>query len=129
MSLRATTRIIEVNGRAATVKGLLNSTGRPGLVLDPGTRFHVDLTNDLAEETIVHWHGQIPPNAQDGVSNTNLMIAPGESRTFDFAPRPGTYWMHAHVPAQEIDLLAAPLIVRSEEDVRALSRTTEVFIN
>lgn len=129
MSLRATTRTIEVNGRAATVKGLLNSTGRPGLVLDPGTRFHVDLTNDLAEETIVHWHGQIPPNTQDGVSNTNLMIAPGESRVFDFAPRPGTYWMHAHVPAQEIDMLAAPLIVRSEEDVRADRQEVVMFLH
>ena len=85
MSLRATTRIIEVNGRAATVKGLLNSTGRPGLVLDPGTRFHVDLTNDLAEETIVHWHGQIPPNTQDGVSNTNPMIGPTVDATKFFS--------------------------------------------
>ncbi len=117
--LRATTRTIDVDGRAATIKGLLNEAGRSGLVLEAGQRFSVDLANELGEETIVHWHGQIPPNAQDGVSNTNPMIAPGDTRAFDFAPRPGTYWMHAHVPAQEIDLLAAPLIVRSEEDARA----------
>ena len=67
MSLRATTRTIEVNGRAATVKGLLDGIGNPGLVLEPGTRVHDDLMNDLGEETIVHWHSQIPPNAQDGV--------------------------------------------------------------
>lgn len=114
--LRATTRTLDINGRAATVNGLLNSAGGQGLILEPGQRFQVDVVNELAEETIIHWHGQIPPNAQDGVSNTNPMIFPKELRRFDFEPRPGTYWMHAHVPAQEIDMLAAPLIVRSAED-------------
>ncbi|MEI2686638.1 MAG: multicopper oxidase domain-containing protein [Cypionkella sp.] len=33
----------------------------------PAQRFRVDLTNALDEETIIHWHGQIPPNVQDGV--------------------------------------------------------------
>lgn len=117
--LRATRRTIDVNGRAATVSGLMNSSGGSGLTLEPGARFRVDVTNDLKEETIVHWHGQIPPNVLDGVSNTNSMIEPGGQRSFDFEPRPGTYWMHAHVPAQEIDMLAGPLIVRSAEDLRA----------
>lgn len=127
--LRATTRTIDVNGRAATIKGLVNQSGGQGLFLDPGQSFHVDLTNDLGEETIIHWHGQIPPNAQDGVSNTNPMIAPGESRAFDFTPRPGTYWMHAHVPAQEIDQLAAPLIVRSQDDLRADRQEVVMFLH
>ena len=39
-------------------------------------------------------------------------------RAYDYEPLPGTYWMHAH-PAQEMNLLAAPLIVRSAEDVAA----------
>ena len=44
------------------------------------------------------------------------MLAPGESRSYDFAPHPGTHWMHAHIPEQEVGLLAAPLIVRPAED-------------
>ncbi|PYF06931.1 FtsP/CotA-like multicopper oxidase with cupredoxin domain [Rhodobacter viridis] len=116
-SLTATTRVIEVNGRAATVMGLLDAQGRPGLRLDPGQRFRTDLTNALDIDTIVHWHGQIPPNAQDGVPNTNPMLKPGQSRSFDFAARPGTFWMHSHIPEQEIGLLAAPLIVRRPEEV------------
>lgn len=63
MPLTATTRTIEVKGRAAKVMGLVNAQGGPGLVLDPGQRFRVDLTNGLDVETIVHWHGQIPPNS------------------------------------------------------------------
>jgi len=115
--LVATTRTIEVQGRAATVMGLVDGQGRLGLSLDPGERFRVDLSNALAQETIIHWHGQIPPNAQDGVPNTNPMLRPGEKRPLDFAARPGTFWMHSHIPAQEIGLLAAPLIVRSTADL------------
>lgn len=128
-ALNATRRTIEVNGRAASIMGLVDSAGRPGLTLEPGERFRVDLTNDLDVETITHWHGQIPPNAQDGVSNTVPMLAPGARRSFDFAPRPGTFWMHSHVPAQEIDLLAAPLIVRSAEDAAADRQEVVLFLH
>ncbi|PKQ13695.1 MAG: copper oxidase [Alphaproteobacteria bacterium HGW-Alphaproteobacteria-1] len=127
--LIATTRIIEVQGRAATVMGLVDEGGRPGLSLDPGERFRVDLSNGLREETIIHWHGQIPPNAQDGVPNTNPMLSPGETRAFDFAPRPGTFWMHSHIPAQEIGLLAAPLIVRSKADMAEDRQEVVLFLH
>ena len=103
--------------------------GDPGTCWIPPGRFRVDLTDDLEVETFVHWHGQIPPNAQDGVSNTNPMLAPGASRSFDFAPLPGTYWMHAHVPAQEVDLLAAPPIVRKAEDVTADRQEVVMFLH
>ncbi|MBE0453341.1 MAG: multicopper oxidase domain-containing protein [Roseovarius sp.] len=127
--LVAATRTIEVQGRAATVLGLMDEGGRLGLTLDPGERFRVDLTNDLAHETIIHWHGQIPPNAQDGVPNTNPMLAPGETRAYDFAARPGTFWMHSHIPAQEIGLLAAPLIVRSETDLAEDRQEVVLFLH
>jgi FtsP/CotA-like multicopper oxidase with cupredoxin domain len=119
LALAASSRTLDINGRAATVLGLAGPVGQ-GLVLDPGQPFRVDLTNGLQEPTIVHWHGQIPPNAQDGVPDMPLpMLAPGEMRSFDFAPRPGTHWMHSHVPVQEMQLLAAPLIVRRPEDMAA----------
>ena len=90
MSLTATTRTIDVRGRAATVWGLMDGNGRSGLVLDPGQAFAVDLTNTLAEPTIIHWHGQIPPNAQDGVPDLPMpTLQPGESRAYDFAARAG----------------------------------------
>lgn len=128
-TLKITTRTLDISGRAATVKGIVDASGRSGLVLDPAARFRVDLSNNLNEETIVHWHGQIPPNVMDGVSNTNPMIAPGTSRSFDFMPRSGTYWMHSHVPAQEIDLLAAPLIVRSPWDIANDRQEVVMFLH
>lgn len=120
MTLTATRRSIEVDGKAASVYGLVNSNGGSGLILDPGQRFAVNLTNALDEETLIHWHGQIPPNAQDGVPGMPApLLKPGESRGYDFASKPGTHWMHAHVPLQELNLLAAPLIVRTEADAKA----------
>ncbi len=128
-ALSARSRVIEVNGRAASVMGLVNAQGDLGLTLDPGQRFRADLSNALDVETIIHWHGQIPPNAQDGVPNTNPMLKPGETRRYDYAPRPGTFWMHSHIPEQEIGLLAAPLIVRSPEDLAADRQEVVMFLH
>ncbi len=130
MTLSATTRTIDVRGKAATVWGLLDGAGRSGLVLDPGQAFAVDLTNTLDAPTIIHWHGQLPPNAQDGVPDLPMpMLQPGETRAYDFAARPGTHWMHAHVPEHEMLLLAAPLVVRRPEDMAADRQEVTLFLH
>ena len=129
LSLAAATRTLDIDGRAATVFGLAGLGGQ-GLILDPGQRFRVELTNDLDVGTIIHWHGQIPPNAQDGVPDMPMpLLAPGETRSYDFEARPGTHWMHSHVPTQEMQLLAAPLIVRSQEDLAADRQEVVMFLH
>ena len=55
-TLRATTRTLDINGRAATVYGLENALGGQGLIFNPGQRFAVDLTNDLDVKTLIHCH-------------------------------------------------------------------------
>lgn len=127
--LTAATRTLDIDGRAARVFGLAGPGGQ-GLMLDPGQRFRVDLTNDLDIGTIIHWHGQIPPNAQDGVPDMPMpLLAAGETRSYDFEARPGTHWMHSHVPVQEMQLLAAPLIVRSQEDIAADRHEVVMFLH
>ncbi|SPU54258.1 copper resitance protein [Bordetella trematum] len=129
LALKAATRVLDIDGRAATVFGLQGPAGQ-GLVLNPGQRFLVDLHNALDEATLIHWHGQIPPNVQDGVPDLPLpALAPGESRRYDYAPLPGTYWMHAHIPLQEMRLLAAPLIVRSPQDVAEDRQDVVMFLH
>lgn len=128
--LQATTRTLDIAGRAVTVKGILNDQGQSGLILNPGERFRVDLVNALDSPTIVHWHGQIPPNAQDGVPDMpQPALAPGERRSFDYAATPGTHWMHSHIPVQEMELLAAPLIVRRPEDVTADRQEVTILLH
>ncbi len=130
IALAAERRIIEVNGRAASVFGIRRPDGSPGIILDPGQRFSVDLANRCAEDTIVHWHGQTPPFLQDGVAETGgTILKPGTVQAYDFVPRPGTHWMHSHHGLQEQALMAAPLIVRTSDDLKADVQEVTVLLH
>lgn len=114
-------RQIEVNGKAASVFGITGPGQKPGLTLAPGARFAVGVDNQCGADSIIHWHGQTPPPAQDGVTDTGYVqpIAPGGAQAYDFTARPGTHWMHSHQGLQEQQLMAAPLIVLGEGDTGA----------
>lgn len=116
-TLSVVRRMIEVNGRPATVFGLQQPDRTSGLSLPAGEMFDVVLRNETDEPTIVHWHGLTPPWDSDGVGGAPLpLLAPGADRDFSFpVGAAGTHWMHAHT-LQEQTLLAAPLIVRGAED-------------
>jgi FtsP/CotA-like multicopper oxidase with cupredoxin domain len=126
--LRVVKRTIEVKGRPASVYGLIQPNGTPGLSLPAGGLFDVALRNEAPEPTIIHWHGLTPPWGQDGVPNApHPLLGAQEERQFRFpVGAAGTHWMHAHT-LQEQSLLAAPLIVfdlaeqaRDEQDVVVL---------
>jgi FtsP/CotA-like multicopper oxidase with cupredoxin domain len=120
LRLTAGTRTIAVNGKPARVFGLLGPDGKPGITLSPGERFKVDLVNQTGTSTLVHWHGQLPPWKQDGFPWPQTPPIPADgTQSYDYAPIPGTYWMHSHHGMQEQNLMTAPLIVRSAEDMRA----------
>jgi FtsP/CotA-like multicopper oxidase with cupredoxin domain len=120
LRLTAGTRTLAVNGKPARVFGLVGPNGNPGITLSPGERFHVDLVNQAGTSTLVHWHGQLPPWKQDGFPwPQSPPIPAGDTQSYDYAPITGTYWMHSHYRMQEQNLMTAPLIVRSAEDVRA----------
>ena len=112
--LRIASRIIDIDGRAAKVFGIESSRGGQGLSLMLGERFQARVKNELAEETLLHWHGLKPPSAQDGVPMlSQAPLKSGEFFDYDFVnTRSGTHWMHSHLGLQEQQLLAAPLIVR-----------------
>lgn len=130
LRLTAGLRTLAVNGKSASVFGITGPDGTPGLVIAPGQRFAVTLANRAGEDTIVHWHGQTPPQLQDGVAETGgTLIANGTDQGYDFAARPGTHWMHSHHGLQEQRLMAAPLIVRTAEDVRADTQEVTVLLH
>jgi FtsP/CotA-like multicopper oxidase with cupredoxin domain len=119
LRLTAGTRTLAVNGKPARVFGLIGPNGNPGITLSPGERFDVDLVNQAGTYTIIHWHGQLPPWKQDGFPWPQTPPIPaGDTRSYDYAPIAGTYWMHSHQGMQEQSLMTAPLIVRSAEDIR-----------
>ena len=110
--LTATTRVLDVDGKPAKVFGLIGPDGQPGLTLAPGERFAVMLDNKAGTDTIVHWHGQLPDWKQDGFPWPQTPpLAAFTTKSYDFAPIPGSFWMHSHQGMQEQQLMAAPLIV------------------
>ncbi len=114
VALRAESRVIEVNGKAASVLHIGRADGVWGIYTEVGKRFRATLENRLSEPTLVHWHGLMPPYQQDGVPDVSQpALAPGEVYDYDFPlDASGSYWMHSHVGFQEQRLMAAPLIIR-----------------
>jgi FtsP/CotA-like multicopper oxidase with cupredoxin domain len=131
VTLTAARRTLDVNGRAASVFGLQQADGTAGVQLAPDERFNVSLANTCGAPTIIHWHGQTPPVRQDGVVDTGFEapIPDGSTQGYDFAPRPGTHWMHSHQGLQEQQLMAAPLIVRTAEDLRLDAQEVIVLLH
>jgi len=117
--LTAGSRMLDVNGRAAKVFRLTNALGSSGITLAPGERFRVNLTNQTHTNTIIHWHGQLPPWTQDGFPWPQTPpLAPATAKAYDYAAIPGTYWMHSHEGMQEQSLMTAPLIVHDATELR-----------
>jgi FtsP/CotA-like multicopper oxidase with cupredoxin domain len=116
-TLTADTRVVDVLGKPATAFSLLGPDGRPGLAFTPGERFEVAFDNNLAESTLLHWHGLTPPPAQDGTPGlSGPAVVSGDSAGYDFAlVRAATAWAHP-LGLQQQRLLAAPLVVHAPKD-------------
>jgi FtsP/CotA-like multicopper oxidase with cupredoxin domain len=117
-TIQATTRTLDINGKAAKVLGLLQADGTQGMNTVVCRDFRVTLDNKLTVPTAIHWHGLHPPNNEDGVPGvTQLALRPNSSDFYNFPVQPaGTHWMHSHQGLQEAFLLAAPLIVHDTAD-------------
>lgn len=85
----------------------------PEIRVREGDRLRVQLRNELAEETTIHWHGVPVPNAMDGVPGvTQAAVEPGTSFTYEFTAGPaGTYLYHSHQGLQLDRGLLGTLVV------------------
>jgi FtsP/CotA-like multicopper oxidase with cupredoxin domain len=94
----------------------------PEIRVRQGARLRVVVTNNLGEDTTVHWHGVRLPNAMDGVPHlTQPPIAPGASFTYEFdVPDAGTFWYHPHQRSfEQVGRgLAGALIVEEREPIQ-----------
>lgn len=95
---------------ATTVNG---SIPAPTLRWREGDTVTIHVTNHLAEETSIHWHGIILPYQMDGVPGISFKgIAPGETFTYQFkVQQSGTYWYHSHSGMQEQTGLYGTIII------------------
>lgn len=95
---------------ATTVNG---SIPAPTLRWLEGDAVTLHITNRLAEETSIHWHGILLPYQMDGVPGISFKgIAPGETFTYRFkVKQSGTYWYHSHSGMQEQTGLYGSIII------------------
>ena len=81
------------------------SVPAPTLRMKEGDKVVLNVINQLAEDTSIHWHGIILPSSQDGVPNISdgyRGIRPGDTFTYKFQIKQnGTYWYHSHSGFQE----------------------------
>ena len=99
-------------GNAITINGTVPG---PLVRLREGRDAILRVTNELKEDTSIHWHGLLLPPGMDGVPGVSFAgIKPGESFTYRFPVRQnGTYWYHSHSAGQEQSGHYGPLIIDS----------------
>lgn len=100
--------------KAITVNGQLPA---PTLRFTEGDHAIIRVHNQLDEETSVHWHGILLPNAMDGVPFVTFPpIAAGQTFTYEFDLRQsGTYWYHSHTMLQEQRGLYGALVIAPKD--------------
>ena len=97
-------------GVATTINGTVPG---PLLRFREGETATIHVTNRLREDTSIHWHGLLVPNAMDGVPGVNFPgIHAGQTFIYEFPLRQyGTYWYHSHSGFQEQLGHYGPLII------------------
>jgi CopA family copper-resistance protein len=87
-------------GRAVTINGTVPA---PLIRVKEGQTVRIAVTNTLAEDTSIHWHGVLLPFQMDGVPGISFPgIRPGETFVYEFPIRhAGTFWYHSHSGLQE----------------------------
>lgn len=112
---------------AVTVNGTLPA---PLIRLREGQKVRLSVTNRLAEQTSIHWHGLLVPFTMDGVPGVSFPgIDPGETFSYEFTVRQaGTYWYHSHSGMQEATGLYGPLVIDPAEAPAAPSAREHVLV-
>ena len=110
---------VEIDTGNFTKTGIGYNGATPGPVLrfKEGEDVTINVTNNLSEDTSVHWHGLILPYQQDGVPGISYDgIKPGETFTYRFPiVQNGTYWFHSHSGFQEPDGAYGALVIEPKE--------------
>jgi L-ascorbate oxidase len=98
------------SGHSIVVNGSLPG---PLIRLREGQQVELAVTNRLAEQSSIHWHGLLLPFQMDGVPGLSFPgIDPGETFTYQFPIiQSGTYWYHSHSGMQEAMGLYGPLVI------------------
>lgn len=94
---------IDITGRPTEGMTINGTIPGPVLRFTEGDQARIRVTNTMAADTSIHWHGLLVPPGMDGVPYVSFPpIKPGATFTYEFPIRQsGTYWYHSHSALQE----------------------------
>jgi CopA family copper-resistance protein len=125
-------KTVNFTGRERPATTINGSVPGPILRWREGDRVTLRVSNNLAHDTSIHWHGMILPADMDGVPGISFDgIRPGETFTYQFDVRQnGTFWYHSHSGFQEqTGLYGAIVIEPSRPDPVAYDRDYVVLLS
>ncbi|RZA04933.1 MAG: copper resistance system multicopper oxidase, partial [Moraxellaceae bacterium] len=108
---------VNYTGKKALATTVNGSLPAPILRWKEGERVTLRVTNNLKEESSIHWHGIILPSTMDGSPGFDFNgIKPGETFEYEFdVKQNGTYWYHSHSAFQEQTGLIGAIIIDPKE--------------
>ena len=85
-----------IKGDSKSLINLERSYLGPIIRVHQGQKIRIRFTNEIPDETIVHWHGLHVPAVMDG--HPRYVIPKGDTYIYEFEVRnrAGTYWYHPH---------------------------------
>ena len=113
VDLRIGHSALRIDGKAAHAVTINGTVPGPLLRLKEGQHVRLSVTNDLDEDTSIHWHGLLVPFQMDGVPGVSFPgIKPGQTFVYEFPiQQSGTYWYHSHSGLQEAEGHYGPIII------------------
>jgi CopA family copper-resistance protein len=120
---------VNITGEPAVATAVNSMITGPTLRWKEGDEVTINVTNNLADTTSIHWHGIILPPAMDGVPGISFDGIPaGETFTYTFPIiQSGTYWYHSHSGFQEQTGVYGAIVIEPKEEI--LDYDEEYVIN
>ena len=117
VALRIAHQMMTIDGRQSHAIGINGTVPAPLIRLKEGTTARLAVTNDLDEDSSIHWHGLLLPFQMDGVPGISFPgIKPRTTFIYEFPVlQSGTYWYHSHSGLQEQLGHYGPIIIDPAE--------------
>lgn len=112
-----------LSGPAGALASIPGSFVGPVIRVRTGDRLTVEFTNNLPEETTIHWHGLDVPAVMDGHPHHAVPAGGSRTITFPIINRAGTYWFHPHPHMRtgaQVTMGLAGMVIVSDPQEQAL---------
>jgi FtsP/CotA-like multicopper oxidase with cupredoxin domain len=119
-----------ISGNPLSFQNLEGSYLGPIIKARKGQKVRIRFTNNIPEESIIHWHGLHVPSRMDG--HPRDVIGQGNTYTYEFEVknRAGTYWYHPHPHGRtgpQVNQGLAGFFLVSDDEEEALGLPQEKF--